>query len=480
MKRIYIERQEEILRAVIKDNDEMREFLFEEESGRPIPGEIYKGVVKNIVPAINSVFIDIGVDKNVYMHLDKKSGSRKIKCGDEIVVEILKEEVGDKGAKVTGNFNIPGTYCVLNTNKGRINFSKRIDDRNFIKQLKENIIIPDEAGITIRTNAQNASVDAVKKEIEELYGVYKNIIREANYSIKPKKLYSDEGVLGRILRDTDYNKETTIIVNNKEDYNEVEAWFQNASNSNIKIELHDENRMMFDYYGIEKEILSLRKRVVELECGGHIVIDKTEAMYVVDVNSGGNINNKSIKETAKKTNIEAAVEIARQIRLRNLSGIIVIDFIDINSDSIREKIISVLKKGFIGDKNTTKIYPFTELNLVQIARRRRGNSIYDYTEEKIKNIYQSGNRIKLSYVNNLIRNEIVKIDNEQGSKDIYISLSGIYKRDIMSNIKGFVEDIKALNKKVYLNFIDTEDELKVEQLLFESDIKKMQSYKIYG
>lgn len=458
----------------------MNEFFFEEESGRPVPGEIYKGVVKNIIPAINSVFIDIGVSKNAYMHLDKKCGSRKIKCGDEIVVEILKDEVGDKGAKVTGNFNIPGTYSVLNTKKGKLNFSKRIENRNFIRTIKDNIIIPDEAGITIRTNAQNASLDKINGEIEKLYEVYKNVIRDANYSIKPKKLYSAQGVLGTILRDIKNDIETEVIVSDKEDYISICQWLKDTINSNIKIKLHDEKRMLFDYYGIESEILSLRNRVVELNCGGYIVIDKTEAMYVVDVNSGSNTNNKSIKETAEITNMEAAEEIARQIRLRNLSGIILVDFINIKDNTAKEKILKYLSDGFIGDKNRTEIYSFTQLNLVQITRRRRGSSIYGYLEEKYSNSFKNGNRIKLSYINNLIRNEIYRIDKEHNALNIYIELDEIYKNDILKNTEVFIEDICALNKKIYIKFLYSIDRIKIEPIIFESDLKKNKSFKIYG
>ena len=170
-------------------------------------------------------------------------------------------------------------------------------------------------------------------------------------------------------------------MDSEEDYDYIKNFSNNIIDTKISIKLHEESRSLFNYYGIEREILSLRNNKVGLNCGGYIVIDKTEAMYVVDVNSGKNVKNTSMEKTAFTTNFQAAEEIVRQIRLRNLSGIIVIDFIDMDSEENREKVLDKLNEGFVDDKNKTVIYPFTELNLVQIARRRSGKSIYEYIEE---------------------------------------------------------------------------------------------------
>lgn len=480
MKEIYIERQEKFLRIAIKGNNKLKECFIEEEYIGPIPGEIYKGIVKNIVPAIKCAFVDIGHKKDCYMYLDEKFNNTKIKKGDELIVEVLKEEIDKKGAKVTSAFGIPGTYCVVvNMNKD-ISFSKKINNKTFEKMVATSLIKPGDIGVMIRTNAIDVDINTLNAEVNDLYEIYKVIINHAKYSRKPILLFSDAGALNRTLRDILDKNTFKMVLNNESDFEYAKKITENRADINVKVELHNESRMLFDYYGIEKEILSLRNHRIPLKCGGNIVIDKTEAMYVIDVNSGKNIKGRSLQKTAQSTNIEAAAEIARQIRLRNLSGIIIIDFIDIEDLDVRKSILDVLREGFDDDKNKTVIYPFTELNLVQIARRRRGKSIYEFIEETCKHCRGKGSRVKLSYIQSLIKNEISKMFKEQGLKDIYIEIDQIYKKDIMENVLEFARQIGALENKIYVNFIPRLEKFKVESLIFANQIRNLQTYKIYG
>ena len=480
MKEIYIERQEKFLRIAIKENNKLKECFIEEESIGPIPGEIYKGIVKNIVPAIKCAFVDIGHIRDCYMYLDARFNNTKIKKGDELIVEVLKEEIDKKGAKVTSAFGIPGTYCVVvNMNKD-INFSKKINNRTFETMVTSLLNKPDDIGVMIRTNAFDVDINTLNDEVNALYEIYKVVINHAKYSRKPMLLFSDVGAINRTLRDMLDKNTFKIVLNNESDFNYAKKATESRSDIDVKVELHNESRTLFDYYGIEKEILSLRNHRIPLKCGGNIVIDKTEAMYVIDINSGKNIKSHSLQKTAKSTNIEAAAEIARQIRLRNLSGIIIIDFIDIEDSDVRKSIIDVLREGFVDDKNKTVIYPFTELNLVQIARRRRGKSIYEFIEEPCTHCEGKSSRVKLSYIEFLIKNEISKMFKEQGLKDIYIEIDEIYKKDIMENVLEFARQIGALQNKVYVNFIPRLEKFKVESLIFANQIRNLQTYKIYG
>lgn len=480
MKEIYIERQEDILRIAIKENNRLKECFIEEEYSGPIPGEIYKGVVKNIVPAIKCVFIDIGLNKDCYMYLDERFNNTKIKKGEEIIVEVLKEEIDKKGAKVTSAFGIPGTYSVVvNMNKD-ISFSKKINNSAFESMVSAQLIKPEEIGVMIRTNAFDVDINVLNDEVKDLYEIYKTVINRAEYSRNPILLFSDAGALNRTLRDILDKNTFKIVLNNESDFQYAKKITENRSDINVKVEFHNESRMLLDYYGIEKEILSLRNHRISLKCGGNIVIDKTEAMYVIDINSGKNIKNRSLQKTAQSTNIEAAKEIARQIRLRNLSGIIIIDFIDVEDLDVRKSILNVLREGFEDDKNKTVIYPFTQLNLVQIARRRRGKSIYEFIEESCNHCGGKGSRVKLSYIQYLIKNEIFKIHKEQGIKDIYIEIDEIYKIDITGDVLEFVRQIGALENSVYVNFIPHLEKFKVESLIFANQIRNLESYKIYG
>lgn len=479
MKEIFIERQKELLRIAIKENDRLKECLLEEETGEPYPGEIYKGIVKNIVPAIKCAFIDIGHKKNVYMYIDNKFKNTKLKKGEELLVQVIKEDLGSKGAKVTNAISIPGRYCVLMNLDNDISFSKKIDDKSIKEYICRNIEKPKDIGVMIRTNAVSVSIETINEEISKLYNLYTEIRSKAKFSVKPGILFNAGGILGRVLRDKVSGLNCKMYVDSKEDYDYIKTFSDDITDTKINIKLHEEIRSLFNYYGIEREILSLRNNKVGLSCGGYIIIDKTEAMYVVDVNSGKNVKSTSIEKTAFITNYQASEEIVRQIRLRNLSGIIVIDFIDMDSEENRQKIIESLNEGFVDDKNKTVIYPFTELNLVQIARRRSGKSIYEYIEEDCGTCLGKGKRIKFSYICMLIRNEILRIDEQRDINDIHIEIDESYNNDIKGDILSFVKSISALDKKVYVSY-RKEEHFKVEPLIFMNQIENLQMLKIYG
>ena len=480
MNEIFIERQRELLRIAVKENGFLKECFIEEESDNPYPGQIYKGIVKNIIPAIKCAFIDIGYSKNCYMYLDRKFKNTDVKKGDEVLVEILKEDLDKKGPKVTKAISVPGSYCVLETlNKG-INFSKKIEDASFKRLILANLAKNPKVGFTIRTKALGASIEELKAEMEKLYDIYKGILQKGTYSIKPQILFSDQGVLDKILRDTLNSNTSKIYIDTEDDFNYISEFINNRSEVQAKIEFYKGKRNLFDSYGIEKEILGLRKNKVFLKCGGYIIIDRTEAMYVIDVNSGSNIKGASMDRTAFNTDMEAAKEICRQIRLRNLSGIVLIDFINVSQKEDQIKILKELNDGFVDDKNKTLIYPFTELNLVQIARQRRGKPISKNMEEPCKSCNGHGVRFKMSYLFFLIRNAILRIDEEQDIKHIYIKMNEIYKEDIMSDVVSFAKDIEALDKNIYIDFQKHIEYFKIEPLLFASQISNVVNLKVYG
>lgn len=478
---VYIERENNTLRIALKDSGKLIGCFIEEDKNEPVPGEIYKGIVKNIIPAIKCAFIDIGFEKNAYMYLHRKFKNENIKKGDEVLVEVMKEAVGEKGPKVTNLISIPGRYSVIITNNNGINFSKKIlGNDKFKEYINKNIIKPADVGIMIRTNALNVDISYINEEISYLYEKYNETVRKGRYSLKPGLIYDGGGALGRIINDVLSDNTEKVILNRVEDYDFVKKFIKNKPDINLDIELYSQSQSLFSYYNIEREILALRNNKVTLPSGGNIVIEKTEAMYVIDVNSGKNVNESSIDKTAMITNFEAAKEISKQIMMRNLSGIIIIDFIDMDIKSNKMKIIKTLKEGFKDDKKKTVIYPFTELNLIQIARKRRGKSIYDYIEEDCSLCHGKGKRIKLSYINKLIKNEIIRINDNLKIQDIYIEIDKIYEKDIRGDVLNFINEIDCLDKRVYVNFMDNLDYFNVQPLLFASQINKFESLKIYG
>lgn len=272
------------------------------------------------------------------------------------------------------------------------------------------------------------------------------------------------------------NTKCKIVTNNEEDLNEIYSLIE--GNKDIIVEKFNNIRSLFDFYGIEKEILKLRHKKVALNCGGNIVIDKTEAMYVIDVNSSKNIKGRSFDKTILETNLEAAKEIGRQIRLRNLAGIIVIDFIDMRDFSHKSIVMDALKEALKEDKGNVKIFPFTELDLIQIARKRRGKSIYEYLEEKCKRCNSEGFVLKLSYIEKLIRNEVIKAEEESSIKSFYIELDRNYEEIVRGDEFSFLANINSLKNEIYLNFVDGIEGYKVEPLIFKSQKENVKHYLI--
>lgn len=476
MKEIFIERRESLLRIGIRENEKLIESIVEENKNEPIIGEIYKGRVKKIIPAINSIFVDLGLNKEGYLYYSEELKSNGIKKGDDILVEVIKEPINDKGAKLTTKASIPGKYVVLNCYEQGISFSKRINDEEKKKEILENINELTDASITIRTEAINVDIKTLESEINKLYDEFININKSLKYSTEVKKVYGEDLSLFRILRNTIGQELVKIYTDNEEDFKKINKFI--SSENNVDLELYSGVRNIFDFYGIEKELLKLRHNRVNLPCGGYIVIDKTEAMYVIDVNSGKNIKGRSFDKTILETNLEAAKEIANQVKVRNLSGIIVIDFIDMRDKSQKSIVMKAIQESFASDKGNTKIFPFTELDLVQISRRRQGKSIYEYMEEKCMTCNGHGMILKLSYIQDLIKNEILRIKEDNTINSFYIEIDNVYKEKIQGDLFNFLKEIDGISKEIYLNYVENMEGFKVEPLIFQSQKVNLEKYKI--
>lgn len=480
MKEYYIERRDKLLRIAGMKDGKLQELYFEEQNNEPQPGEIYKGIVKNIVPAIKCAFVDIGFEKHCFMYLDKKFNNLNLKKNDEIIVEVLKEASESKGPKVTNAFTIPGRYAVLETINKVLSFSKKINSSEFKLQAESILKLREEAGILIRTNAEKVDYEIIQNEIDHLYSIYEGLLKENGYSIKPKLLYRGEGILDKVLRDSLDEDTSKVIVDSKKDYEFIDNFLKHNKYLKVNLIKHEENKTLFSFYGLEKDILILKNNKLNLESGGTIVIDKTEGMYVIDVNSARSIKERNLTATAYSTNLEAAKLIPKQIKLRNLGGIIVIDFIDMDDLHKKNEILESLKEGFKDDKIKTIVYPFTELNLVHIARNRKGKPIVNYLEESCCICKGSGRKTNFEYLKLLIHNELENVKNELNIRDIYIEMDTYYRGAVMRDKYKFIEDIGAVENRIYLKFLEEFKNFKVEPLIFPNIIEKMQNLKIYG
>lgn len=466
MKEIFIEKRENILRIAIRINGMLQECIVEEESKGPVMGEIYKGRIKKILPAMNSIFVDLGLEKEGYLYYSNELKTKGLKKGDEILVEILKEPINDKGAKLTTKVNIPSKYMVIEDGGEGIEFSKRFNDDIKKELILENIEEIKGAKLIIRTDAANVEIDELAHEKKLILREYEKIQKKKNYSLKLGKVYGENLAITKVLRDKVGIEETRIWLDNEECYEFAKEYL--SGEDNAKVQLYDGIRGLFDNFELEKELLKLRHNKVVLPCGGSIIIEKTEAMYVIDVNSGNNLKERNFEKMILDTNLEAAKEIGRQILLRNLSGIIVIDFIDLRDKSQKGLVIRALKEALDSDSGNLKIFPFTELNLVQVARKRMGKSIYEYMEEECLLCKGSGRIVKLSYLEALINNEIVRYNNENSINDFYIEIDENYSEKIKGDLFSFLNNIGGLNKEIYINYISGLDGYKIEPLIFKN------------
>lgn len=476
MKEIFIEGRGRVTRVVIRKNGKLQRCLVEEKTTLPQIGEIYKGRVKNILPAINSVFIDIGLEQEAYLYLSNELKERKLKKGEELLVEVVKEPLGDKGAKVSNKISLPSKYVVLESHGSGIEFSKRFKD-----DVKKELILAEmdeceNCKLVVRTEAMEVDIRELKRERDILLETYEELLRKLKYTTELGKVYGEDLTIHKVLRDEVFREAIKIIVDNEEQYELVKSVLKNNEDAEISVYLED--RGLFEVHGLEKELLKLRHHKVALPCGGNIVIDKTEAMYVIDVNTGKNIKERSFDKTILNTNIEAAREIGRQILLRNLSGIIVIDFIDLRDKSGKNIVLKELKEALRDDGGNTRIFPFTELNLVQIARKRIGKSIYDVMEEECSLCKGHGRVLKLSYIEELIRREILKYNTENNIDSFFIQIDEIYKEEVKGDLFAFLTNIDAIDKEVFLSYGSGIDGYKLEALIFNSQRESLEEFKV--
>lgn len=475
MKEILIERRGKTLRIAIKNKGKLLESIVDEESDEPRIGELYKGRVKNIIPGTNSIFVDLGLDKEGYLYYSNELKRTGIKKGQEILVEVIKEPLNEKGAKLSTKFGIASKYMVLEKGTG-VEFSSRFKDE--VKKALIEAELPEVEGakLIVRTEAANVSIEELMHERNLLLKEFDEINRRMKYSTKLGKLYGENLAISKVLRDKVGLDGAKIIVNEEEDFEFIKNYIKD--DENVSLNLFDKGKNLFDFYDIERELLKLRHQKVVLPCGGSIIIEKTEAMHVIDVNTGKNIKERSFEKTILETNIEAAREIGRQILLRNLSGIIVIDFIDLRDKADRAHVMRELKEALKDDGGNLRIYPFTELNLVQISRKRIGKSIYEYMEEKCPLCNGTGSLLKLSYLEGLIGNEITRYSHENGINEFFIEIEESYSEKIKGDLVSFLKNIDALDKEIYINYVTGIEGYRIEPLIFQNQKKNIEKYLI--
>lgn len=407
--------------AVVEDGTPV-ELYVEQEGSERLVGNIYLGKVQNVLPGMQAAFVDIGLERNAFLYagdvftpgdsydeLEKIPETRKIgdmlKPGQEVLVQVSKDPVGTKGARVTTHLTLAGRSLVLMPTVDYIGVSRRIEKeeervrlRKLIKELK-----PQDTGIIVRTASAGRTKEAFQEEIESLQKLYQDLTSKSKKSKAPKLLHEEQSLLFRTVRDLLMKDVDRVFVNDTKAYNKIRDFAELMAPKLKPRILFKDSEALFDRYESESKIDRALSRKVWLKSGGYLIIDRAEALTVIDVNTGRFVGKDNLEKTITATNCEAAVEIALQLRLRDIGGIVIIDFIDMEKEAHRQLVLSTLKNAMRADHTRSHVFGFTHLGLVELTRKKTGRSIGDTLkvtcpccegESKILSPYTIFNRLR--------------------------------------------------------------------------------------
>jgi ribonuclease G len=378
-------------RVAVMQQGVVQELHVERSSSRGLVGNIYLGEVSRVLPGMQSAFIQIGLDRAAFLHVadiwahrqshdEAKPIERILHDGQKILVQVIKDPIGTKGARLSTQVSIAGRLLVYLPQESHIGISQRIEDEAERALLREKVqhLIPAEetGGFIVRTMAESASDKELAADIEYLRKLWADIQNAAKTGAAPSLLYQDLTLSLRVLRDFVNDDCDRVLVDSRETFQRMQAFAGEYTLSFVdRIQHYAGERPLFDLYGVEDEIERALARRVPLKSGGYLIIDQTEALTTADVNTGGFVGGRSFDDTIFKTNLEAAQVIARQLRLRNLGGIIIIDFIDMDNEVHREAVLSEFKKALALDRTRMTVNGFTQLGLVEMTRKRTRESL---------------------------------------------------------------------------------------------------------
>jgi ribonuclease G len=385
-------------RAAVVENGVLQEIYIERTSRRGLVSNLYKGRVSRVLPGMQAAFVDIGLDRTAFLHAADIANTqtddtvvgmapmnmsqvedirRLVNQGDDILVQVIKDPIGTKGARLT---TLPSRYLVYMPRGEGIGVSTRIDDeaeRQRLKAAIASLLAPGAAGgYILRTAAQGVSVESLQEDMAYLDKLWHHVRVRATQTQAGAIVHEDLPLALRVLRDELARGVSRVLVDSPSEHAHMVAFAAAfMPDAATRIELYAGPRPVFDLHGIEEEIAKALDRKVTLKSGGHLVIDQTEAMTTIDVNTGAYVGHRNLEETIFRTNLEAAVSIARQLRLRNLGGIIIIDFIDMHDESHRRQVLAALERSLAGDRAQTHIVSLSPLGLVEMTRKRTRESL---------------------------------------------------------------------------------------------------------
>jgi len=385
-------------RVAVLGSGQVQELVVERAASRGLVGNIYMGKVARVLPGMQSAFVEVGLERAAFLHVadlfehrrqaqERAAGGagpkpieKMLAEGQPLLVQVVKDPIGSKGARLSTQISLAGRMLVHLPQDGHIGISQRIEDEAGRQQLRERLkdLLPAEekGGFILRTLAEGASDEDLRNDIAYLRSLWRDIRSRSLGAAPPALVYQDLSLAQRVLRDMATDGVTVVRVDSRENFQKLAAFAEAYMPAlRARLEHYTGERPLFDLYNVEPEIEKALSRRVDLKSGGTLVIDQTEAMTTIDVNTGGFVGSRTFDDTIFKTNLEAAQAIARQLRLRNLGGIIVVDFIDMESAEHRAAVLEEFKRALARDRTRMTVSGFTALGLVEMTRKRTRESL---------------------------------------------------------------------------------------------------------
>jgi len=471
LKEIVVNVGEEETRVAVLEDRVPVEIYIERSINQRLVGNIFKGRVENVLPGMQAAFVNIGLEKNAFLYVEDALPARSpdgngqggsalganigdiLKQGQELLVQIVKEPIGTKGPRVTTHITLPGRYLVLMPTVDYIGISRRIDsekERDRLKDLAARVK-PEGMGVIVRTVAEGVEEDEFRQDVNLLAKLWRKILSRAAHGPAPNLVHRDLELVQRILRDAFTEDVDRLTLDSRYEYEKV-LDLLDITDPRLKLKVFlDERENVFEDYGIEQEIEKVIKRKVWLKCGGYLVIDQAEALTAVDVNTGKYVGTTNLEDTVLKTNLEAAREIARQLRLRNIGGIVIVDFIDMVEEAHRQEVLHALEEEIRKDKTKTNILGITQLGLVEMTRKKVRPSLAEVLQKPCPYCEGRGKVLSEETLGIHFKNQIYNVARQTSAQTILVEANPVVAARLIGSGGASLRDLEGkTGKSLYI------------------------------
>jgi len=485
-KEIFVNVNPTEVRVAIREQGELVEFLVERPDDRRIVGNVYKGIVKAVLPGIQAAFVDIGMEKAGFLHVSDLAESEarladlenegespahrrgrrepaqyppietQLKKGDSLQVQVIKEPISTKGPRLSAQLSLPGKFCVVMPGLEYTGISRKILDRQERGRLKRIVqkAKPPGYATIVRTAGEGVDSTQLEEDIKTQVAIHRKLESRAARAKAPSRLHEEVGMVIGLVRDLFDEEVKRLLIDDEDEHAKLLDYIHGfAEDLERRVLFYREKEPLFDHFGIESELEKAMRRQVWLKKGGYLLIDHTEALVAIDVNTGKFVGKKSQAETIFQTNILAAREIARQLRLRDIGGIIVIDFIDMDREGDKHKVVFELKSSMRHDRARTKIFDISSLGLVEMSRKRVRPSLMHFYNEECSYCHGSGHILTSESLSNRLETVLRRISSRVRERKFQVRVNPVLAHYLRVNRVEILRDLEE-EYRVELHLLD--------------------------